>query len=311
MSANMTARIAPLVALSGFVATLLSGQTVGAAPAARPAVTVRFGVIAEEPNEPDRMFNVYAPLLGLLRRRLAPAGIDVGELVIARHLDDLAQRIKRRQVDFVLESVFPTLSLRERSRSLDPGLLVVRRGEREYRSVFFTRQESPIRTLRDLRGRTLVLQAIRSTSAFALPRAELARAGIGLVPADDLAADPKSVRYVLALAEVNQAVWVLHEKGDAGAFNEGDWAALPDKVRARLRIFARSRPIHRGLIAFRTGLDATTRHTVEQALLGLHEDEAGRAVLMQASITRLERMTPTERRTLLDWVPVLLPSRQR
>jgi hypothetical protein len=32
---------------------------------------------------------------------------------------------------------------------------------------------------------------------------------------------------------------------------------------------------------------------------------------MQASITRLERMTPTERRTLLDWVPVLLPSRQR
>ena len=98
--------------------------------------------------------------------------------MIARDLDDLSQRLVRQQVDFVLESVFPMLALRERSRSLEPALLVVRRGQREYRSVFFTRQESPIQKLADLRGRTLVLQAIRSTSAFALPRAELARAGL-------------------------------------------------------------------------------------------------------------------------------------
>ena len=94
----------------------------------------------------------------------------------------------------MLESVFPMLTLRERSRNLEPSLLVVRRGEREYRSVFFTRQESPIRTLADLRGRTLVLQALRSTSAFALPRAELARAGIPLVAADEAGARPRARR---------------------------------------------------------------------------------------------------------------------
>ena len=33
---------------------------------------------------------------------------------------------------------------------------------------------------------------------------------------------------------------MLHGKGDAGAFNEGDWQALPEKVRAQLRVFARS-----------------------------------------------------------------------
>jgi phosphonate transport system substrate-binding protein len=178
--------------------------------------------------------------------------------------------------------------------------------------VFFTRQESPIRSLADLRGRTLVLQAIRSTSAFALPRAELTRAGLRLVAADDAAADPGAVRYVLALAEVNQAVWVLHEKGDAGAFNEGDWQALPEKVRAKLRIFERSRPIQRGLIAFRGDLAGATRAAVEQAMLALHEDEAGRKVLTHAAgITRFERLTPAERRAVLDWAPVLLPKRPR
>ncbi len=204
------------------------------------------------------------------------------------------------------------LALRERSRSLDPALLIVRRGQRDYLSVFFTREASSIQKLADLRGRTLVLQAIRSTSAFALPRAELARAGIPLVAADEAGADPGSVRYVLALAEVNQAVWVLHGKGDAGAFNEGDWAALPEKIRSQLRIFARSRPIQRGLIAFRGDLQAATRQKLEQAMLGLHEDEAGRAALARASgVTRFERLTPAAKQAVLDWAPVLLTSRNR
>ena len=291
--------------------TLLGLLAAAAAPA-RAAVTVHFGVIAEEPNEPDHMFNVYSPLIAQLRQRLAPLGVGVGDLVIARDLHDLAQRLARADVDFVLESVFPMLALRERSRSLEPALLVVRRGQREYQSVFFTRQESPIQKLADLRGRTLVLQALRSTSAFALPRAELARAGLRLVPADDTAADTAAVRYVLALAEINQAVWVLQGKGDAGAFNEGDWEALPEKVRSRLRIFERSRPIQRGVIAVRSGLAAPPRRALEQVLLSLHEDAEGRKALAQASgVTRFERLTPAERRAVLDWAAVLLPSRQR
>ncbi len=307
---GMTARTR-LLAFLGLLTTACGGWTPRAS-AAEPATSVRFGVIAEEPNEPDRMFNVYSPLLAELRQRLRPAGIGVAELVIARDLDDLSQRLSRKQVDFVLESVFPMLAMRERSGSLEPALLVVRRGQRDYRSVFFTRKESPIQSLADLRGRTLVLQAVRSTSAFALPRAELTRAGLRLVAADDAAADPAAVRYVLALAEVNQAVWVLHEKGDAGAFNEGDWQALPEKVRDKLRIFERSRPIQRGLIAFRSDLASATRSAVEQAMLALHQDEAGRKALAHASgITRFERLTPRERQAVLDWAPVLLRKRPR
>jgi phosphonate transport system substrate-binding protein len=312
MCAGMTTRAARVVALLGLLAASAPSRTARAAAPAESSITARFGVIAAEPDEPDRMFTVYSPFLAELRQRLAPAGIGVSDLVIARDLDDLSQRLARKQVDFVLESVFPTLALRERSRSLEPALLVVRRGQRDYRSVFFTRQGSPIRSLRDLRGRTLVLQAIRSTSAFALPRAELRRAGLRLIAADDAAADPKAVRYVLALAEVNQAIWVLHQKGDAGAFNEGDWQALPEKVRARLRIFERSRPIQRGVIAFRGDLAPATRRAIEEVMLALHQDEAGLAALTHAAgITRFERLTPAARDAVLDWGPVLLPSRTR
>jgi ABC-type phosphate/phosphonate transport system substrate-binding protein len=152
---------------------------------------------------------------------------------------------------------------------------------------------------------------MRSTSAFALPRAELARAGIPLVAADEGVADRRSVRYVLALAEVNQAIWVLHGKGDAGAFNEGDWQALPDKVRTQLRVFALSRPIERGLIAFRGDLEPATRGKLEEVMLGLDQDDAGRAALKQASVTRFERLSPPQRQAVLEWAPVLLSTRSR
>lgn len=277
---------------------------------AAPSPPIHLGVIAEEPNEPGHMLDVYADLLARLRARLAPANLPVGELVITRDLEDLSQRIFRGEVDLVIETVFPTLVLQERSRMLEPALVVVRGGEREYHSVFFTRQDAPIRRLSDLRGRTLVLQVLRSTSAFALPKAELARAGIALVSADDLRAGRDNVRYVLAQSEINQAVWVVRGKGDAGAFNEGNWAALPERIRSELRVFHETRSILRGLLSFRTSLAASVRRRVEEVLLELDADEAGRAALDRAAgITRLERLTPADRSELRDWAPILRPER--
>ena len=284
---------------------LLAATRAGAEGAPAP---LRLGVVAEEPNEPDRMLRVYGEMLARLRERLAPASVQVGGLVIARDLDDLSQRIARGEVEFVIETVFPTLVLQERSRRLEPALVVVRRGQREYRSVFFTRKEGPTHSLEDLRGRTLVLQALRSTSAFALPKAELERAGIALVPADDHRAGHNDVRYLLALAEINQAVWVLHGKGDSGAFNEGDWAALPDKLRSQLRVFHETRPILRGLLSFHAGLDRRVRRLAEEALQGLDDDEPGRAALtLSSGLTRFEPLTASDLRGLRDWAAVLRP----
>jgi phosphonate transport system substrate-binding protein len=298
-------------ALAAVVSAALAAAPALAAAADAPT-PVHMGVVAEEPNEPDRMLRAYGEMIARLRERLAPANVAVGDLAVARDLDDLAQRLGRGEVDFVIETVFPTLVLEERSRSLDPALVVFRRGEREYRSVFFTRREAPYRALDDLRGRTLVLQALRSTSAFALPRAELARAGITLLPSDDPRAGPRNVRYVLAGAEINQAIWVVQGKGDAGAFNEGDWAALPEKVRSQLRVFHQSRPIVRGLLSFRSRLDVKARRLVEEALLKLDGDEAGRAALARASgVTRFERLTAADRRELRAWAPILRPAPPR
>jgi len=275
--------------------------TLGAAPS--NAKELRFGVIAEEANEPDRMLRVYADLLAEMRRRLAPRGMGVAPLVITRDLTELSQRLKRGEVDMVIESVFPTLELQEQSgQKLTPHLAIVRRDQREYRSVFFARRGGAIKTLEDLRGRTLVLQAERSTSAFAVPRAELARRGIGTVPSGQAAARRDSVLYLLAGAELNQAIWVLNGKGDAGAFSDSDWAHLPEKVRNELVVFHETRPLLRGALSLRVGLDAEMERACEDVLLGMHKDAAGQGALANAAgITRFERLTPKDLADIGEW----------
>jgi phosphonate transport system substrate-binding protein len=295
-----------LVTLAALALVAVPGEV---SPADAP-VPLRLGVVAEELNEPGQMLEVYGELVGTLRERLRPSGIEVHDLVIARDLEDLSQQLVHGEVDFVIETVFPTLVLQERSRCLEPALIVFRRGQREYRSVFFTREDSSIRGLDDLRGQVLVLQALRSTSAFAIPKSELQKAGLGLIPADSLESRPRDVRYVLAGAEINQAIWVLHGKGAAGAFNEGDWERLPDRVRSRLRIFHESAPLLRGLLSFRETLDPEIRARAEAALLELEEDEAGRAALARAAgVTHLEPLTSADRQALEAWAPVLRPRR--
>jgi phosphonate transport system substrate-binding protein len=264
---------------------------------------LRFGVIAEEENEPDRMLRVYADLLSEMRKRLAPKGIGVGALVITRDLTDLSQRLKQGEVDMVIESVFPTLELQERSgQNLRPHLAIVRREQREYHSVFFARRNGAIKTLENLRGRTLVLQAERSTSAFAVPRAELSRRGIGLVPSGQAAVGRSSAFYLLAGAELNQAIWVLNGKGDAGAFSDSDWTHLPDKVRNELMIFHETRPLLRGALSLRVGLDGGIQRACEDVLLSMHNDAAGQSALTNAAgITRFERLTPGDLAELGEW----------
>lgn len=260
--------------------------------------------MVEQPASPDRILRMFNGLVSLLRARLAPAGIRVADIVIAADVEDLSQRLRDGEVDFVIETVFSSQLLRERSRCLEPSLALVRNERREYRSIFFTRRDSQIRRLEDLRGRTLVLEALRSTSAFALPVATLERLGIDVVAAA-AGGDDRDVRYLLAGGEINQAVWVVHGRGDAGAFNEGDWDALPTRIRDQLRVFHRSLPILRGLLSFRVGYDSALREQVEEQLLALHQDPSGGDALAGARITRFERLTETDRTRIRDWEGVL------
>ncbi|MCP5158944.1 MAG: phosphate/phosphite/phosphonate ABC transporter substrate-binding protein [Gammaproteobacteria bacterium] len=267
----------------------------------------KLGVINERLNQPDFVLAQYSRLRDYLNTRLQIAGIRV-VLVIARDVPDMADKLVAQEVDAVIEGAFPTLDIERRTDRLQTTLLAWRKGQREYHTVFFSRKNGPVATLADLRGRVLVFETPRSTSAHAVPKAFLRQQGFVLVPAEQTSAPSDAIRYVFAGAEINQAYWVLYGKGDAGAFNNGDWERLPSSLQEQLRIIAQTSPLLRWLCSFRQGIDPETQATVEEVLISMHQDPAGREALKAASnIRRFERLTATDQDRLASWRTMLTP----
>jgi len=265
---------------------------------AAETASFRLGIVNERPDQPDLALGQYGRLHAYLAGALAARGIRLEALAIAQSLDDMIGLLRAGKVDGVAEGVFPTLYMSGRERLLAPALLAWRKGQREYRSVFFTRSDSPIRTLADLRGRIVAFESPRSTSAFHLPRAELRAAGIAAVPAA-AGADKGGVRYVFAGSELNQGYWVERGQADAGAFNDGDWERLPAHLRRRLRVFHQTAPVLRWLFSFRRGLPEAVTAAVTDELVRMHENAAGRAALAPAEqIARFEPLGQADRAAL-------------
>lgn len=272
----------------------------------------RLGVVNERMDRPDHAVAMYGPLNDLLRNRLHDAGIRTADLTIARDLDEMTDLVDAGRIDALIEGVMPSLLIAKRTGRLEPELLAWRKGQRQYHSVFFVPKDSRIQSLSDLRGKTLVFEAPRSTSAYFVPRAVLQDAGLLLesaASAEEVAEpkrEPASVRYVFAGSELNQAYWVDRGRADAGAFNDGDWNRLPAALQAKLRIIHRSRPLVRWLVSFDQSFSESRRQAVIAALTRMHQEDAGRAAIAQAArIAKFEPLTNTDRDSLAYWQRVL------
>lgn len=204
----------------------------------------------------------------------------------------------------------PTLKLRQRTGRMDIRLLLWRKGQRQYHTVFFARRDSTIERLDQLRGKTIVFESPRSTSAYDVPRLALMGVGLQLAAAIGRGGSdrhsPRDVRFVFAGSELNQAYWVHAGRADAGAFNDGDWERVPKTIQSELRIFHETPPILRWLLSFTAVVDPDFRDAVVEILLSMDKDPEGRAVLQAASrIAKIERLTDADRASLTYWEQAL------
>ncbi|NEV64348.1 phosphate/phosphite/phosphonate ABC transporter substrate-binding protein [Thiorhodococcus minor] len=290
------------------VSGLLTMTVLAQVAAAEP---FRLGVINERPDRPSFALEQYAPLEAYLHARLAERGFaTTGEVVITRDLDEMSSRVETGAVQAVLEGVMPTLKLRQRTGRLDVRLLLWRKGQRQYHTVFFARRDSMIERLDQLRGKTIVFESPRSTSAYDVPRLALIEAGLNLVSAVGNGVSdghsPRDVRFVFAGSELNQAYWVHAGRADAGAFNDGDWERVPKTIQSELRIFHETPPILRWLLSFTAVVDPDVRDAAVEILLSMDKDPEGRAVLQAASrIAKIERLTDADRASLTYWEQAL------
>lgn len=304
----MATPIARFVAMLLTPILLLSATATVGAPRQDPQVLV-LGRISDDPK---RHYEQLEPLLDYVVARMADLGVREGRILMARDATQMASYLRRNRVDWVTETAASGVVLAERSGA---RVLVAteRGGVADYHSVIFTRRDSRIRDLHDLRGRSVALQNASSTSAYFAPAAALLDAGLPveiLLSPQDLPRE-EAVGYLFAGSENNIATWVHKRLVDAGAFSNLDWEdprRLPQRYRDDLRVIHRTAEYPRALELVRADLEPVREARLREILLAAADDPDGREALLhffgttrflpvdEALTTSLERLADDVRR---------------
>jgi phosphonate transport system substrate-binding protein len=247
-----------------------------AAPGSDAAGADHVLVLGRISDNPKSHYAQLQPLLDYVVPRMRDVGITEGRILMAPDAQQMASYLRRGRVDWVTETAGTAVNLGLRSGA-QPLLLTERSGVRDYQTVFFVRRDSPIVSLADLKGHTLALQNVASTSAYLVPVMTLLQNGLTpeiLLSARDAAA-PDTVGYVFARSEANIATFVHKGVVDAGAVSSLDWVdphRIPATFRRDFRPIFRTEPYPRAVEVVRSGLDPRVRDRLQQVLLDAASD---------------------------------------
>ena len=230
-----------------------------AASHGRDRKTIYFGVIPRD--NPRIMYEKYQPLLDYLAERTPYAY----ELVLKKNYEETVTALGSGEMDVALLGPLTYLEAHARYGAL--SILKSRGpdGAPDYKCVIITKKDSPIRSLMDLKGKSVAFASSKSTSGNLMPRYLLANSGIHL---SDLS-DYTNFDYHDSVVKA-----VLKGQYDAGAVRD---AVARKYMKLGIDILAESVPIPTGPLVAGPGTPYAVIENIKRALLELNpEDEKRR-----------------------------------
>ena len=171
-----------------------------------------------DPDTPALKVERIAPLARYLAPELAAVGVSDVSIRIAPSVDRMIEMLKGGEVDVYLDSLYPTLKVRQLSGSRVILATWVRK-QREYHSIFVVRRDGPRpETLGPEGSRESPFEEAHSTSGFFLPALHLRRGGhvVEELASADAKPEAGAIGYVFSGDAENTVERVLRGSVDAG-----------------------------------------------------------------------------------------------
>lgn len=251
-------RIVFFLLIAGTAAVVVKGTL---APP-RPPLRVAFQVCNSLEENRER----FEPLRAYLERKL-------GGPVTAIHVNtfDFVERAQKREFDVLQANGYIYVNVKEKVGATVLAREVKRDTGKDTGGLIVVRAGSPVRTLADLKGRSMVFGPVLSPGGYLAQYDTMLRAGL----------DPERTlgRYTFlpgAWQHEKVVYAILYGAVDAGAVKVGDIERMEaeGKVRASdFRVVAASEPVPNCTVFALPHVDAATAGRVREALLRLSEGD--------------------------------------
>jgi phosphonate transport system substrate-binding protein len=254
--------------------------------------SLKLGSISTSPVVETRKF---WPLASYLARQLQPEGIAEGKVVVAESITAMSAFLQTRQVDLYIDSFFPSLAISRLSGSK----LLLRRwklGKSEYQSVIFTRKDSGIDRVDDLKGKIIAFESSFASSGYFFPKMFLLEKGLRLAPKKPGTDAVKSdeVSFIFTHSDSQTIFLVSSGAVAAGATDDQKYLTLAKNVDS-LKIMHETSSFPRQIVSHRADLSPKLATRVKETLLKMHQSEEGRQVLQAfEGTTKFEEIAPRD-----------------
>ncbi|MBI2181237.1 MAG: phosphate/phosphite/phosphonate ABC transporter substrate-binding protein [Deltaproteobacteria bacterium] len=255
---------------------LLSVAAVLLLPQLACAGSLNLGSISANPVGESKKFSSFTSYLA---QQLQSEGFDQGRVVVAESIPAMSSLLQTRRVDLYIDSLFPSLAVSRLSGSR----FLLRRwktGKSEYRSIIFTRKDSGMARLEDLKGKIVAFEESFSSTGYFFPKVDLLKKGFRLAPKRQ-GSEPVNtdeVGYVFSRGDTNTLFWVLNGMVAAGAVDDQKYFVFT-KNRDIFRILHESVSFPRQLVSYRADFPAKLVARVKTLLLNMHQSEEGEKAL--------------------------------
>lgn len=224
---------------------------------ARDDKTVRFGIIPRD--NPRIMYEKYQPLLDYLSTKTPYAY----ELVLKKNYEEAVNALASGETDIAL--LGPLTYLEARAKHGVVCILKPRGadGSARHKSVIIKRKDDPLKSLSELKGKSVAFASSKSTSGNLVPRYLLASNGIHLEDLKGYANFDYHDSVVKA---------VLKGQYSAGAVRD---SVARKYVKSGIETIAESEAIPTGPLVAGRGVSSSIVETIKRALLELSPSEEG------------------------------------
>ncbi|MCV6614594.1 MAG: phosphate/phosphite/phosphonate ABC transporter substrate-binding protein, partial [Cellvibrionaceae bacterium] len=236
-------------------------------------------VLSQLSERPKKDFIELRPMANYAARALGQDGVSEGRVKLFKNFDDLCQAIKQGEVNWVTETALMAARLHSECDAI-PIAIKWKKNQSQYSSVIYTRKDSGLNSLADLKGKVMALESEFSFSAFYLSRQAFADQGIQLqkLARPNSPVDTDKVGYIFSRNEKNNVLLVLKSIAAAGAVNDGDWKdpkILSASDREQLLIIHQSSAYPRSFELVSAKLAKPIQQALQQLLLSMDPDQQG------------------------------------
>ena len=264
-------------------------------PSPEPALSKTITVGDIEPEEPIKKIKRFKPLADYLAENLRPLGVEQGDVVIARDIEEMGRFMREGIVDIYMDSPYPSLAVQR----LSDSELILRRwksSDPTYWSTFIALKGSGVDGIEDLVGKVVAFEEPHSTSGFVLPAGTLAERGYTLteVIAPSSKVAPDEIGYYFSRDEQNTLELVLRGAVAGGRVSNQDYDELPAEVKDLIVTFDSTIEVPRQLVSVRGGLDPEIVSTTAQLLVALDQSQEGLELLEHLKKTKKFDALPPE-----------------